>query len=167
MIIVCSLTAAAEQVRLSGARHAVTLLGPPTLPPVLPGIGDDNHLKLLFHDITAHREGLEPPVSSHVERLLTFVQAWPREAPLLIHCYAGISRSTAAAYISWCALRPDLDEAQLAQRLRTASPSASPNALMVSFADKLLGREGAMERAIASIGRGEDAYEGTPFRLEV
>lgn len=167
MIIVCSLNAAAEQVRLSGAQHAVTLLGPPTPPPILPGVGDDNHLKLLFHDITTQREGLEPPLMNHVERLLDFVHAWPREAPLLIHCYAGISRSTAAAYISWCALRPELDEARLAQRLRTASPSATPNALMISFADKLLGREGAMERAIASIGRGEEAYEGTPFRLEV
>lgn len=167
MIIVCSLNAAAEQVRLSRAQHAVTLLGPPTPPPVLPGIDDSNHLKLMFHDITAKRDGLEPPLPDHVERLLGFVEAWPRDAPLLIHCYAGISRSTAAAYITWCALRPDLDEAQLAQRLRTASPSATPNALMVSYADKLLGRDGAMIRGIAAIGRGEEAFEGTPFRLDL
>jgi predicted protein tyrosine phosphatase len=167
MIIVCPLNSVAEQVRLSGARHAVSLLGPPTPPPEIDGIGGDNHLKLMFHDIVVAREGLEPPQALHVERLLAFVEAWPREAPLLIHCYAGISRSTAAAYISWCALRPDLDEQQLAQRLRTASPSATPNALMVSFADKLLKRDGAMVRAISAIGRGEEAYEGTPFRLEI
>jgi len=167
MIIVCPLNAVTEQARLSGARHAVSLLGPPTLPPDIAGIGADNHLKLLFHDIVAVREGLEPPQPTHVERLLAFVEAWPREAPLLIHCYAGISRSTAAAYISWCALRPEADEAQLAERLRLASPSATPNALMISFADRLLKRDGAMVRAIAAIGRGEEAYEGTPFSLDV
>jgi predicted protein tyrosine phosphatase len=167
MIIVCPLNAVAEQASLHRARHAVSLLGPPTLPPDISGIGPDNHLKLLFHDILAGREGLEPPQAVHVERLLSFVRAWPRQAPLLIHCYAGISRSTAAAYISWCAIRPELDEAQLAERLRAASPSATPNALMVSFADALLGRQGAMVRAIAAIGRGEEAYEGTPFRLDI
>ena len=167
MIIVCSLNAVAEQVSLHGAQHAVSLLGPPTQPPAIEGIGPGNHLKLLFHDIVAGRDGLEPPQSSHVAQLIEFVGAWPREAPLLIHCYAGISRSTAAAYITWCALRPEADEAQLAERLRTASPSATPNALMISFADKLLRREGAMERAIAAIGRGEEAFEGTPFRLEL
>ncbi len=167
MIIVCPLNSVADQVRLSGARHAVSLLGPPTPAPTIAEIEPGNHLKLAFHDIIEARDGLEPPMPAHVEQVIAFARRWPREAPLLIHCYAGISRSTAAAFISWCALRPELDEAQLAERLRTASPSATPNALMVSFADRLLARDGAMVRAIAAIGRGEDAFEGRPFRLDL
>ena len=84
---------------------------------------------------------------------------------MVVHCYAGISRSTAAAYIGLCALRPDLDEFLLAERLRRAAPSATPNARLVAAADRLLGRRGRMSEAIAAIGRGVDAFEGTPFAL--
>ena len=75
---------------------------------------------------------------------------------MVIHCYAGISRSTAAAFIASCALAPDHDEAEIAKRLRTASPSATPNSRLVAVADHLLCRDGRMIAAVAGIGRGED-----------
>jgi predicted protein tyrosine phosphatase len=97
--------------------------------------------------------------------LLTFIDTWDQKQPIVVHCYAGISRSTAAAFITMCALRPKRPEAEIARSLRTASPSATPNIRLVSFADRLLGREGRMVAAIESIGRGETAYEGIPFVL--
>ena len=54
---------------------------------------------------------------------------------MLIHCWAGISRSTAAAYVALCALNPHADERTLANRLRSASPQASPNPRIVALAD--------------------------------
>ena len=96
-------------------------------------------------------------------------RAWPwdRRAPLLIHCFAGISRSTAAAYTVAAALAPDRDEAELAATLRRLSPSATPNIRIVSLADRILGRRGRMIAAIEGIGRGVDATEGVPFRLKI
>ncbi|NJM30795.1 MAG: hypothetical protein HC855_12470 [Rhizobiales bacterium] len=85
---------------------------------------------------------------------------------MVIHCWAGISRSTASAYMAQCLLHPHADEHALAGELRDASPSATPNALMIAYADQLLGRDGRMVKAIQSIGRGEDAYEGVPFVLQ-
>ena len=82
---------------------------------------------------------------------LAFARRWDRAAPLLIHCWAGISRSTAAAYIAACAFAPERDEAELAARLRKASPSATPNARLVAIADAMLGRDGRMRDAIAGI----------------
>ena len=76
-----------------------------------------------------------------------------------------ISRSTAAAYIVAAALAPREDEEALAGRLRAASATATPNARLVALADAELGRNGRMIRAIERIGRGEDAFEGTPFFL--
>ena len=105
------------------------------------------------------------PDEAHMNELLEFVRAWPREAPLVIHCYAGISRSTAAAYATVCALLPERDEAEIATALRAASPTATPNARLVALADRALRREGRMVRAIEAIGRGQDAYEGEPFSL--
>jgi predicted protein tyrosine phosphatase len=105
------------------------------------------------------------PAEEHVARVLDFVRRWPQETPLVIHCYAGISRSTAAAYIAACALAPERDEDAIADALRAASPSATPNPLFVAIADRMLGRDGRMVAAIARIGRGADAFEGTPFCL--
>jgi len=102
-----------------------------------------------------------------MEQLLAFIRAWDRQAPLLFHCWAGISRSTAAAYIAACALAPDRDEAELARALRAASPSATPNAHFVALADDLLNRQGRMIEAIRAIGRGAEAMEGSPFMLQL
>ena len=47
----------------------------------------------------------------------------------------------------------------IAQALRRASPTATPNIRIVSLADRLLGRDGRMVAAIETIGRGEIALE--------
>ncbi len=107
------------------------------------------------------------PGEDHVRRLLAFAGTWDQQRPMLIHCWAGISRSTAAAFITLCSLRPERNEAALALALREASPSATPNARLVAVADDILGRNGRMVDAIAAIGRGADAFEGTPFHLKV
>jgi predicted protein tyrosine phosphatase len=83
----------------------------------------------------------------------------------LIHCWAGISRSTASAFAALCILRPSADEIELAQELRAASPSATPNRLITTQVDRLLGRKGRMLKAVEQIGRGANAYEGSPFIL--
>jgi len=51
--------------------------------------------------------------------------------------------------------------------LRRASPSATPNARIVSLADRLLGRNGRMIAAIENIGQGVFTGEAAPFRLEL
>ena len=58
---------------------------------------------------------------------------------MVIHCFAGVSRSTAAAFIAACALAPKRDEFDVARALRAASPTATPNARLVALADRALG----------------------------
>lgn len=166
MIIVGPLSKVQPLVDEHGVRHVVTLLAPdtPHEPPV--GVDAARHLKLYFHDIVQHMDGHTPPRAADAERLIDFFRSWNREDPMLIHCWAGISRSTAAAYTALCLFRPTADEEELALELRQASPSATPNRLIVSLADEVLGRRGRMVKAIERIGRGADAFEGTPFVLQ-
>ena len=166
MITVCSLARLGETVDRTGARHLVTLISGGTDVPRPAAISAENHLFLAFNDITAPAEGLTPPGEAHVQDLIDFVRRWDRCGPLVIHCFAGISRSTAAAFITACALQPDVSEEALARHLRDIAPSATPNARLVALADALLEREGRMRDAIKGIGRGADAFEGTPFTLE-
>lgn len=165
MIIVGPLSRVQPLVDEHGVRHVVTLLAPDTPSERPRGVDPGNHLKLHFHDIAAPLDGHTPPSAGDAAKLIAFFESWDRADPMLIHCWAGISRSTAAAYTALCLLRPQADEEALAQELRAASPSATPNRLIVSLADDILGRNGRMVKAITSIGRGADAFEGTPFIL--
>ena len=85
----------------------------------------------------------------------------------MVHCYAGISRSTAGAFVTACALNPQRDETTIARALRAASPTATPNRRIVALADQMLGRNGRMVTAIESIGPGMAAYASEPFRLDL
>ena len=165
MIIVCPLNKVQPLVDKHGVRDVVSLLGPGTPHHSFDGIAPQRHLRLSFHDIVQPTDGFTPPRAADAERLVEFLTSWDREAPLLIHCWAGISRSTAAAYTALCLFNPSAGEEELALDLRAASPSATPNRLIVSFTDALLGRDGRMVRAIEKIGRGEEAFEGAPFFL--
>lgn len=163
MIHVCSLARLHATVEETGARHVITLVRDPVLRP--PGVDPDNHLVVDVDDITCATDGYVHPCEDHVARVLDFAQSWDRAAPLVVHCWAGISRSTATAFAAACALNPHRDEQQIAWDLRRASRTATPNTLIVSLADRLLGRGGRMVRAVETIGRGIAATEGEPFRL--
>jgi predicted protein tyrosine phosphatase len=166
-LYVCPLAKVVDTVRATGARSLVTILtaGAASVRPC--EIAPPRHLRLALSDIETPLDGHVLPAAEHVDRLLAFLRDWDRAAPLVIHCYAGISRSPAAAYIGACALAPERCEFEIARELRSASPSATPNKRLVAVADRLLQREGRMIEAVASIGRGADCFEGAPFAMEL
>ena len=166
-IIVSPLAAVQLLVNRHKVGHVVSLLGPETPHRSFTGIADDNHLKLTFHDITAPAEGFTAPAADHVETLIHFLKERQGHDPMLIHCWAGISRSTASAFTAMCLYNPDVDELKLAQQLRSLSHVATPNRRIVAFADDIMGREGRMVDAVDAIGRGEDAFEGVIFQWKV
>ena len=160
-IVVSPLSKLEAQIERHQPSHIVTLSSGDL--PLLSGTM--KRLSLIFNDIIEPHDGLVMPQSFHVEQLLEFTSDWDKEKPLLIHCYAGVSRSTASAYIVALALNPTLDETMLAQKLRELSPSATPNIQLISLADDMLGRDGRMVAAIKAIGRGQEAFEGEVFSL--
>jgi predicted protein tyrosine phosphatase len=165
MIHVCSLARLHETVDGTGARHVITLLKHTDRVERPGSIVEANHLILGMDDIAVPMEGYVIPCEEHVRSLIAFVRGWNREKPLVVHCFAGISRSTAGAYVAACALNEARDEMAIARELRRASATASPNIRIVSLADEMLGRDGRMVAAIDSIGRGALAYEAEPFLL--
>jgi predicted protein tyrosine phosphatase len=167
MIHVCSLARLHDTVRETGARHVVTIIKDVSLVHRPAMIAPENHLLLDMDDIAEPIDGYVAPAEEHVGDLLRFVRAWPRAAPLVVHCYAGISRSSAGAFVTACALNPARDERQIARAIRDASPTAYPNPRIVAHADRLLDRNGRMVAAIREIGPGVAAYASEPFRLDL
>ena len=143
----------------------LTLLSPDTDVAALAALTPQRRLHLTFHVIVEARDGLILPSGEMIAAMLDFSRARTGGTSLLIHCWAGISRSSAAAYILACDDHPGR-EGELASALRASAPFATPNRLMVALADDLLGRNGAMVDAIARIGRGAEAFEGAPYRFE-
>lgn len=167
MIHVCPLSRLHDTVATTGAQHVVTLLGNEAEVKRPPAVPQENHLWLRMHDISGPMEGYITPESEHVAQLIAFARRWSRQRPMVVHCYAGISRSTAAAFVSVCALKPQADEAEVAWRLRRASATALPNIRIVTLADEILNRGGRMVRAIEAIGRTMPTTSAEPFRLDV
>jgi len=167
MIHVCSLAALPDTVKATGASHILTVMAKVDQVQRPQSVLEANHLKVQVDDITEDMDGFVAPNDTHIEKVLNFVRGWDRNAPLVIHCYAGISRSTASAFAAVCALNPHRNEIAIARQIRAASPIASPNRLIVSLADKALGREGRMLRALDEMGPGSMTVEGRPFRIDL
>jgi predicted protein tyrosine phosphatase len=167
MLHVCSLAALPETVRATGASHILTVMANVDQVQRPASVLEVNHLRVSMDDITEQMDGFTAPADHHIERVLNFVRGWDRSAPMVVHCYAGISRSTASAFAAACMLNPHRDEIEIARQIRARSPIASPNRLIVSLADKALGREGRMLRALDEMGPGTMTVEGRPFQLDL
>ena len=166
-INVCSLSLLDATVMATGAKQILTLLNVGTKVVRPASVDERMHLFLGMNDIVEAVDGQILPGDDHLSQLLRFVRGWDQQSPLVIHCFAGVSRSTAAAFTTACALNPGLDEHELAQTIRLLSPTATPNRRIVALADDRLGRNGRMLAAIDAIGRGEECFEGVPFALKV
>src|SRR6185437_9176973 len=167
MIHVCSLARLHATVEETGARHIVTLLRLADRVERPRHIAPENHLVHAVDDISMPMDGYTLPAAEHVERLIDFVGRWDRATPMVVHCYAGISRSSAGAYVAACAVNPTRNEMDIAWEIRRASRTAQPNSAIVSVADRLLKRQGRMLRAVEAIGPGDFTTEGHPFRLDI
>jgi predicted protein tyrosine phosphatase len=165
-LYVCPISRVERVVMETGADSLVSLLNPPLTPLRPAGIAPERHLILELSDIVTPCDGHILAGAAHIEALLAFLRAWDRARPVVVHCYAGVSRSPAAAFIAACALtvRPEIE---LAQSLRRLSASATPNRHLIALADSIMSREGRMIAAIESIGRGAFCFEGETFFMDL
>jgi predicted protein tyrosine phosphatase len=159
-ILVTPLSAVPDVIRSHRPSHLVTLLSPEHMIETPEGFRRDRHLRLGVNDVIDIHAGDNPPAVSHVEELLAFSRSWPADDPILVHCWAGISRSMAASYIILCDRLGRGSELFAAKAIRARAPHAYPNALLVQYADEMLGRQGRMIDAIRSIGAGTMVAEG-------
>ena len=112
---------------------------------------------LHFHDEIEPAPGIELPRREHMEQILAFGRSLQRDlaerpdAHLLVHCHAGISRSTAAMTALLAQADSSLDEDTIFERVLAVRPKAWPNSLMIGFADELLSRGGRLTRGMGQL----------------
>jgi predicted protein tyrosine phosphatase len=166
-VLVSSLSGVEVAISRHHPSHLVSLLSPEYMIDTPAAIADDRHLRLALADVAQAWESDCPPHAHHVERLLEFGRSWNAEAPILVHCWAGISRSMAAAFTLLCDRAGPGYEFEIARDLRARAAHAYPNPLIVRLADEALRRDGRMIEAAASIGRGQIVAEGDCVMLPI
>lgn len=165
-IVVSPLARIAEMAVRHGAREMISLMAKEQAFHRPAVIRADRHLLLNMNDITFAGTGnLVAPQETHVGQIIDFARSWDRSAPLVVHCWMGVSRSPAAALIAMLAVHPDADDLTLVSNLRLTSPYATPNARLIQIGDDMLGRQGKLVEAVRAIGRGADADGNAPFVL--
>ena len=166
-ILVSPLSGLDEALERHRPSHLVTLLSPAHMIATPDGFDPRRHLKLGLNDVRDPAGGEHPPGRAHIDRLLAFARGWDGNAPLLIHCWAGISRSMASAFTILCDRLGHGREAEIALAMRRRAPHASPNALLVRHADDALARDGRMLAALEAMGPPVMVAEGatTDFPL--
>ena len=165
MIVCCPAASLPHVCREYAPSHILTLASPGK--PEGESPAGAHRLHLAFNDIAEERPGLIAPSETDVRQIIAFGRSWDGARPLAISCELGISRSTAALFIVACDRRPDLSPGLIAEKLREVSPCATPNPLLVSLADRILGRQDRMILAVRAIGRGADyrPYRSFAFTL--
>jgi predicted protein tyrosine phosphatase len=135
-----------------GVTHILSILDPEWPDPVAFQAYDPHfRATLRFHDAIEPDPDILLPQRGDVAAILTFGRDAAEAGGLLIHCHAGISRSTAATLMILAQAHPHEAEDELAERLLTTRPQAWPNSRMITFADELLDRRGRLSAATAGI----------------
>ena len=166
MIVICPLSRLEENLARHRPSHLVSMLSAEQMIETPAPIAPERHLRLEVDNGpgACGADSLQGD-RTQLEDLIAFVKGWDQREAMLIHCHAGVSRSTAAGFIALCALDPQTPEAVHAEALRQQSPFACPNERLVALGDDLLERDGRMLDALAEIGLGAPAFEGEPFAL--
>ena len=159
-LLVIPLSALDESIAAHRPSHLVSLLSPAHMIATPAGFPAERHLRLGVNDVADPAAGEHPPARAHIDALLEFSRGWDAQAPLMIHCWAGISRSMASAFTVLCdRLGPDR-EIEIARAMRRRAPHAAPNTLLVAHADAALGRGGRMIAALNTMGPARMVEEG-------
>jgi predicted protein tyrosine phosphatase len=159
LLTVCGLEEL-EQHSGRAVTHVLSILDPDCPDPDAFRAYDTHHRTILrFHDIIEPIPDQILPEPPDVEAILEFGRALDKgaaernEGHLLVHCHAGISRSTAAMAMLLTQAHPDEDESEIFARLLKIRPQAWPNSRMIAFADDLLARAGRLNAALAGLYR--------------
>jgi predicted protein tyrosine phosphatase len=109
------------------------------------------HLVLKFEDIDHDDAAIAAPVQAHMDSAIRFAREHGG-GRLLVHCQAGVCRSTAIGLAVIADRLGPGSEGQAVLALLASNPDAVPNLMMIGMADRALGRDGALEAAWAELG---------------
>ena len=158
-ITVCGLDELADHAE-ARVSHVLSILDPEwPIPEVFGTYGEHKKLELRFHDVIEHEPGRVIPSETHVEQLLAFGRDLGREpgstAHLLVHCHAGVSRSSASMALLIAQAMPGQSGQLIFAEILQIRPQIWPNLRIVEMGDRALGRNGDLVTAAHGVYRAQ------------
>ncbi len=138
-----------------GATHVLSILDPDhPVPEAFGTFGEHAKLELRFHDIIEPRPHEILPGPAHVDAILAFGHTLHTgRSSLLVHCHAGISRSTASMAVLIAQAMPEASAETVLRIVHGIREKAWPNLRLMELGDAALGRGGALVRATHALHR--------------
>jgi predicted protein tyrosine phosphatase len=112
------------------------------------GVHNKPYIRLEFDDVCSNENDpfYSPPQEQDVKKIIDSAPyLLEQEGDILCHCYAGISRSSATAYILSVISKGPGYEQEALDELRRAFPRIHPNQSMVEIASRLLDNPAMLE----------------------
>jgi predicted protein tyrosine phosphatase len=133
-----------------GVTHLLSVLDPDYPEPASLGLLNPTHrLQLRFHDAIDEKPGEILVEAEHIRQVLEFGLDLPEpHGHLLVHCHAGISRSTAFTILLLAQALPQVPAADIVAEVVRVRDRAWPNLRIIELGDELLGRKGTLVAAV-------------------
>jgi predicted protein tyrosine phosphatase len=148
----------------AGVSHVLSILDPGWPAPEFGSYGEHARLELRFNDVIEADAPGEPPSPRHVAQVLEFGGGLRDGDHLLVHCHAGVSRSTAAMTLILAKARPDRPASEAMAEVVRIRKQAWPNLRMIELGDRMLGRNG--ELVAAAHARYAAVLAHKPYKAE-
>lgn len=137
----------------AGVTHVLSILDPGCPEPSGFGAyGEHQRLELRFHDVIEEAGAEIAPSPRDIARILAFGRDLLDEPAdvghLLVHCHAGISRSTAALTMLLAQANPQRPATEAVAAVAAIRFKAWPNLRMIEIADEMLERGGELTAAV-------------------
>jgi len=154
-ITICGLDELADHSD-SAVSHVLSILDPAwPVPEAFGTFGAHSKLELRFNDVIEDSADVIAPQPQHIEQLLAFGRelSGAPDAHLLVHCHAGVSRSSAALALLIAQAMPDQPGDAIFAEIFRIRPQIWPNLRIVELGEHALGRNGDLSAAARRIYR--------------
>jgi predicted protein tyrosine phosphatase len=126
--------------------HIISLINRPAMPCYGPP-----HLHLIFDDVDSHDPLYIMPLVEHLHRVFAFTADLTANDRVLVHCLAGISRSTAMAI--GILIQHGMTYQDAYDQIAAIRPQLAPNRLIIQYIDAHFALGGKLARLITANSR--------------
>ena len=146
-------------------KKIISIYSPNNSFPLFPGIKNKDILRLCFNDIDQARYNLKTISQKDISSVLSFVQK-NQDSDILIHCYAGVSRSIAISIIIFFMYNRNFTPSEIYNLIKEKAPFANPNKLVLRQAGSVIKEEKFFQELIKKFTNRKRIFSAMPFYLD-
>ena len=159
------LHSALQIVKKEQIKRIISIYSPNNSFPLFPEVKSPNILRLCFNDIDHSRDNLRPISQRDIRNILEFTMNIQQNTDILIHCFAGVSRSIAISIIIYFMHNRHIRPCDLYSLIMEKAPFANPNKLVLKQAGRVLKEEKFFQELIRNFTNKKRTFGSLAFYL--